>query len=142
MQAGWPLERQDQPDPSRGPAGDAHVEEQRRLILESIPSALVVVDSSGSITKLNSQAARMFGYGPNELLGCPVECLVPTRHRQSHAIDRINFMSTPSPRPMGVGRELLAVRKDGSEFPVEIGLNLYETAEGKFVLCAVADITE
>lgn len=113
-----------------------------RLVVEAAPNALVMVDPTGAIVMVNAQAERMFGYSRTELLGQPVEILVPPRYRASHPELCKAFQKAPQARPMGAGRELYALKKDGSEFPVEIGLNPIETDEGRRVLSAVVDITE
>src|SRR4051812_49748659 len=88
---------------------------------------MVMIDSTGVIVMVNAQAERVFGYSRTELLGQPIEILVPPRYRGHHPGLREAFQRTPQARPMGAGRELYALRKDGSEFPVEIGLNPIET---------------
>jgi PAS domain S-box-containing protein len=119
-----------------------HAEERFRLAIESAPSGMVMVDAGGRIVLVNSQTEKLFGYSREELVGQPVELLVPERARQRHATARAGFLQKPETRPMGHGRELFARRKDGSEFPVEIGLNPIETAEGIFALGAIVDVTE
>jgi PAS domain S-box-containing protein len=91
---------------------------------------------------VNFQTEYLFGYDRDELLGQPVEILVPERFRQHHAAERARFAAMPVARAMGAGRDLHGLRKDGSEFPVEIGLTPVTTAEGKCVLSALVDITE
>src|SRR5260370_165515 len=91
---------------------------------------------------VNAQAERVFGYTRSELLGQTVEMLVPERFRDRHPSLRGGFFGEPRMRPMGVGRDLYGLRKDGSEFPVEIGLNPIETEEGVMVLSSVVDISE
>lgn len=112
------------------------------LIVEAAPNAMVMIDSAGDIVLVNAQGERIFGYSRVELLGESVEVLVPDRFRGAHPAMRVAFFSEPRARPMGVGRDLFARRKDGSEFPVEIGLNPIATAEGMMVLAAIVDITE
>ena len=90
----------------------------------------------------NSQTGKLFGYEPSELIGQSVEVLVPPRFRMAHYAHRTGFLGEPEARPMGAGRDLYGLRKDGSEFPVEIGLNPIATESGTWVLSAVADITE
>jgi len=102
---------------------------------------MIVVDSAGVITFANAPAATVFGYSLSELLGCSIETLVPKRFRDRHPGHRKGFFSQPSSRAMGAGRDLFGRRKDGSEFPVEVGLNPLRTAEGLFVLASVIDIT-
>ena len=117
-------------------------EQRFRLVVEAAPSAMVMVDPTGAIVMVNAQAERMFGYTRTELLGQPIEILVPPRYRADHPGLREGFYGEPRARPMGAGRELYGLKKDGSEFPVEIGLNPIETDEGMMVLSAIVDITE
>jgi diguanylate cyclase (GGDEF)-like protein/PAS domain S-box-containing protein len=91
---------------------------------------------------VNSQAVKIFGYNREELIGQSVEILIPERFRGGHPGHRMEFSSSPQARPMGAGRDLYAVRKDGSEFPVEIGLNPIETDDDLLVMSAIVDITE
>jgi PAS domain S-box-containing protein len=113
-----------------------------RTTVESAPTAMVMIDVAGSIVLVNMETEKLFGYPRDELLGQPVELLVPYRFRERHPELRNGFFSRPLARRMGAGRDLFGVRKDGREFPVEIGLNPVETDEGLFVLSAIADITE
>ncbi|MBU0724150.1 MAG: PAS domain S-box protein [Alphaproteobacteria bacterium] len=112
-----------------------------RLVVEAAPNAMVMIDPDGKIEMVNAQAERVFGYGRDELLGHPVEMLVPERFRHQHPGLRKAFFADPQSRPMGAGRELYGLRKDGTEFPVEIGLNPIETDEGTMVLSAIVDIS-
>ncbi len=116
--------------------------ERFRLAVESAPNAMVMIDRHGKIIMVNSYAMKLFGYVREELVGRAVEVLVPERFRGGHPEHRMGFSSSPRARPMGAGRDLYAVRKDGSEFPVEIGLNPIETEEGLLVLSAIVDISE
>ena len=116
--------------------------ERFRQVVESAPNAMVMVDQHGVIQMINVQTERVFGYARAELLGKPVEMLVPERFRGGHPSLRRSFFTEPQSRPMGAGRDLYARRKDGSEFPVEIGLNPIETSEGTMVLSAIVDISE
>jgi PAS domain S-box-containing protein len=117
-------------------------EEHLRLVMEAAPNAMIAVDDDGHISLMNAQAERLFGYVRAELLGQSVERLVPARLREGHTALRASFLAHPTTRAMGAGRELFGVRKDGSEFPIEIGLNPLSTPRGKFVLAAIIDITE
>jgi PAS domain S-box-containing protein len=100
-------------------------EERSRQVVESAPNAMVMVDRDGCIVLVNAQTERMFGYRRTELIGQPMEMLVPARYRVPHPDLRAGFFAAPQSRPMGAGRDLYALRKDGSEFPVEIGLRAY-----------------
>src|SRR5947207_2951137 len=117
-------------------------EEKFRLVLDGAPNAMIMVDSAGLISFANAPAATVFGYALSELIGCNIETLIPERLRDRHVGYRKDFHSQPSSRAMGVGRDLFGRRKDGSEFPVEVGLSPMRIAEGLFVLASVIDITE
>jgi len=112
-----------------------------RLMMEAAPSAMVMIDRHGKIVMVNAQAERAFGYARGELVGQPVEILVPERFRGHHPELRDTFYADSRPRPIGAGRDLYALRKDGGEFPVEIGLNPIETDEGAMILSVIVDIT-
>jgi PAS domain S-box-containing protein len=118
------------------------LEERFRLVVEATPNALVMVNRAGLIEMVNAQAEHMFGYSRTELLGQPVEMLLPEPLRANHPRLRGSFYADARSRPMGAGRDLNAVRKDGVEFPVEIGLNPIETDEGTMVLAGVVDISD
>ena len=117
-------------------------EEKFRLAVEASPNAIVMINGQGQIVLVNAQTEKLFGYTGDELIGQPVETLVPERFRAVHPAYREGFFAAPGARAMGAGRELFARRKDGSEFLVEIGLNPIESADGVFVLTAIVDITE
>src|SRR5438094_2355661 len=116
-------------------------EEKFRLVIDAAPNAMIMVDSAGVISFANAPAATAFGYSLSELIGRHIETLIPERFRDRHAGYRKGFLSQPSSRAMGAGRDLFGRRKDGSEFPVEVGLNPIHTTEGLFVLASVIDIT-
>ena len=109
---------------------------------DRIPVAMVVVNPQGAITRLNRLAETTFGYAAEELLGQPVEVLIPERYRRSHPGYRHGFHAESTARPMGAGRDLSGLRKDGSEFPVEIGINPVDTGEGPMVLSVILDLSE
>ena len=117
-------------------------EEQFRLVVEFTPNAIVMINAEGNIVLANAQAEKFFGYRREELAGQPVEILMPERFRSEHAGYCASFFTSPSARPMGAGRDLYGRRKDGSEFPVEIGLAPIQTGDGLLVLSAIVDITE
>ena len=116
--------------------------EQYRRLVESAPDAIVVVDGNGSITLLNSQTERLFGYTRDELLGRPIECLIPARLCRQHLAHRAMYVSDPRARAMGADLSLCALRKDGSEFPVEISLSPIASADGVLISSAIRDITD
>ena len=115
---------------------------QLRLAVDASPTAMLIIDRTGAIVFANAPTERLLGYSDRELAGKTVEDLVPPRFRPGHAALRGGFFGDLSRRAMGAGRDLYALRKDGSEVPVEIGLNPYETEEGVLVLAAISDITE
>src|SRR5438876_7177625 len=116
-------------------------EEKFRLVIDAAPNAMIMVDSAGVISFANAPAVTVFGYSLSELIGRHIETLIPERFRDRHVGYRKGFLSQPSSRAMGAGRDLFGLRKDGSEFPVEVGLNPIHTTEGLFVLASVIDIT-
>lgn len=111
-------------------------------VIESAPTAMVMIDSQGIIVLINREAERLFGDTRDHLVGQPVEMLVPERYRGRHAGMRNGYLNGPEARRMGVGRELFALRRDGAEIPVEIGLNPIHTEQGTLVLSAIVDISE
>jgi two-component system, LuxR family, sensor kinase FixL len=112
-----------------------------RLATEASPSGVILVDHDGLIVLVNSHAEKLFGYSREELIGKRVDILVPERFANQHPGHRAKFLAEPTARAMGAGRELFARRKDGSEFPVEIGLNPIQTPQGPLVLANVVDIS-
>jgi PAS domain S-box-containing protein len=117
-------------------------EERVRQVFEAAPNAMIMVGRDGRMVMVNGQVERVFGYRRQELLGLPIEILIPERFRQQHPELRAGFARAPEARAMGPGRTLVGRRKDGTELPVEVGLNPIETSEGSFVVASVIDITE
>jgi PAS domain S-box-containing protein len=110
-------------------------------LLEAAPSAVLVTGQDGRILFANSRTEVMFGYDRHELLGQPIERLMPRRYRKPHLEHRARFLDAPATRPMGMGRELVAQRKDGTEFPAEIGLGFVPQGERIQTIAFVADVT-
>lgn len=113
-----------------------------QLVVEASPNGLLMVNRAGRIVLVNAQTERLFGYTREELAGQPVDLLVPDGVRPGHAAQRASFCAASGARPMGAGRDLFARRKDGTEFPVEIGLNPIQTEEGLMVLGTIVDISQ
>jgi protein-histidine pros-kinase len=118
-------------------AGDAGA-----ALLEAMPDAVLVADRNGCLLQVNAQAIALFGYQRNELLGQPVEMLLPERHRAQHVAQHAGFAAAAQARAMGSGRELQARRKDGSEIPVEISLSPLQAGGESLVIAAVRDASE
>src|SRR5258706_4890769 len=117
------------------------LETRFRGLLESVPDAIVMVNDVGMIVLATSHAENLFGYKRDELLGQSVELLLPDRYREAHLGHRTNYFIEPRPRAMGAGLELYGLRRDGTEFPVEISLSPLETDEGTVAMSAIRDIT-
>jgi PAS domain S-box-containing protein len=130
-------------DPERLPdqGAPAPTEQLFRAVVESSPNGVVMVDRAGIIVLVNRETERLFGYSRSELLGQSIDALVPNRFRNEHPRERDQFFGNPHSRAMGAGRDLYGVRKDGTEIPVEIGLNPIATEGGMFVLASVVDIS-
>jgi PAS domain S-box-containing protein len=126
--------------PDRGGAGQDDT--RLRGLLEAAPDAMIIVSREGLILMANHQMERLFGYSRADLVGKPIEMLVPERYRSSHPDHRAGYFGDPRTRPMGAGIDLFALRQDGSEFPAEISLAPIATEEGTFATAAVRDITE
>jgi len=128
---------------ARKAAESALAESERRFrtVLEAGPNAVVAIDARGRIVYVNLQVAATFGYGPDEVLGKPIELLLPERVALRHVGHRDGFVAHPVARPMGIGLDLAGRRRNGSEFPVEISLAPVETADGLQVFATVVDIT-
>jgi PAS domain S-box-containing protein len=116
--------------------------ENLRALLEVAPDAVVTVDDQGKIVLVNGQTEKLFGYQRHELLGEPVERLIPARVREGHSQQRVGYSAAPHARVMGAGLELYALRKDGTEFPVEISLSPIQTSEGFRVISSIRDVSE
>lgn len=123
-------------------SGRKQAERKFRELLESAPDAMVIVNAKGEIVLVNSQTERLFGYDRGQLLGQPVEILVPVRYRERHPRHRSGFFGQPRVRAMGADLQLHGLHASGTEFPVEISLSPLETEEGLFVSSAIRDVTE
>ena len=112
-----------------------------RNLLESAPDAMIIVDKQGVMSLVNRQALRMFGYKRKQMIGQPIEILLPKAARDTHVPLRNSYSSKPKLRPMGQDLDLIGLRKDGSEFPVEISLSAVETEGGRFISSVIRDVT-
>jgi len=117
-------------------------EDKFRSFLESAPDAIVIVDGEGKVQLVNAQTERLFGYSREELIGNPVELLMPARFHRHHAQHRRDYSDSPRTREMGAGLELLGRRKDGTEFPVEISLSPIKTRGGVLISSAIRNVSE
>jgi PAS domain S-box-containing protein len=112
-----------------------------RAFVEAAPDAMVIADEHGAISLVNAQTEKLFGYQREELLGKPIEMLIPERYRGAHVQHRRAYGDSPRLRSMGAGRDPYGLRKDGSEFPVEINLSPFPSKKGVLVFCAIRDIS-
>lgn len=110
-------------------------------LIDSASEGIIITDAKGAIILVNRRAGEMFGYSQNELIGKSLEILIPQRFRNHHESHRTNYLKAPSRRSMGIGRDLVGLRKDKSEFPIEASLSPIKTDEGVFVLSFIIDIT-
>ncbi|MCB1772584.1 MAG: PAS domain S-box protein [Gammaproteobacteria bacterium] len=111
-------------------------------LIDSTPMGIAVIDAAGRITRMNHRGAAMFGYDVEELIGKPLELLIPERHRPAHEGYRTDYLANPEPRFMGKGRDLTGLHHDGTEFPVEVGLNLFGDGAARAVVTTINDITD
>ncbi len=119
----------------------ARSEQQVRSAVESSPNGMLLVNRGGRIVLINAEIERLFGYKRDELLGQPVEMLVPERDREAYPSRHASFLAEPQPRRLGSDKEIHGVRKDGREVYIEIGLAHIETGDGEFVLATIADVS-
>jgi len=131
----------DHPVPTSSPSR-VRKERQYRALLEAAPDAIVVVDQSAAIVLVNAQAERLFGYPRAELIGQPAQILVSENYRTQHSHQHSRFLAAPPERPAIAGLDLFGLRKDGTEFPIEIRLSPLDTKEGVLVSSAIRDISE
>ncbi|HTQ59245.1 MAG TPA: PAS domain S-box protein [Candidatus Solibacter sp.] len=144
----WALRRDEKGNPAAILKSNRDVTRQKREqekfknLLEAAPDAIVSVNRAGEIQLVNTQTERLFGYAREEMLGKPVEFLVPPRFRARHHMHRTEYSGAPARRAMGAGLELYGLRKDGTEFAVEISLSPIETPEGTITISAIRDISD
>lgn len=126
-------------------AGSTVYEMSKKQEIEALflyaTEGIIVVDDQGRIVRINPSAEALFGYNKNELTGQKIEVLIPGRFNHKHIDHRGNYNAHPSPRSMGIGRELFGLRKDGTEFPVEISLSPYTEQDSRFIIAFIIDIT-
>src|SRR3712207_328043 len=117
-------------------------EETVRALFENASQGIITVDSAGTIAQVNAMAAELFGYSRDEMIGSPIEILLPGQLHRAHTSHRRAYFAEPRTRTMGLGLDLAGRRKDGTEFPVEISLSHVATRSGVFAVAFVSDITE
>jgi PAS domain S-box-containing protein len=117
-------------------------EEKFRILMNSAPEAIILADNDGRILLTNTQAEKTFGYTGDEMVGQPIEILIPARFREVHTAHRGSFTALPHAHRMRTGRELIGLHKNGSDIPVEVGLSGVKTGDGTLVAAFIADITE
>jgi PAS domain S-box-containing protein len=118
------------------------VQDRYRGLLEMVPDAIVIINETGHIVLFNAQAESMFGRASDDVIGQPIETLLPQRYRAAHIDHRVGYIKAPRVRPMGLGLELYGVRGNGEEFPVEISLSTLEIEGGRLAMSAIRDISE
>jgi protein-histidine pros-kinase len=118
------------------------IDEDARAFLEVAPDAIVVIDRTGAISAVNTQAEAIFGYTRDELVAQPLEMLLPERFRDGHVAHRMSFTANPKKRAMGAGLELFGLKRDGTEFPVDIQVSSLRTKDGTLPVAAIRDVTE
>ena len=116
--------------------------ERFQSVVEAAPNGLITVDHHGRVVLVNRRIEQLFGYGRAEIVGQPIETLLPERYRGGHVGTRERYLAAPSDRRMGAGRDLYGRRKDGTEFPIEIGLSPLATPDGTYVHCSIVDVSE
>ena len=124
-----------------GSPAELYSDDILHAMVQAAPVAIVVADGSGSIVLVNNKLTDMFGYDGDELIGKSIESLMPERYRDGHVGYREEYAGNPRQRPMGSGLDLSGRRRDGSEFPIEVGLSHYRSGERSWVMATVADIT-
>ncbi|HKA53308.1 MAG TPA: PAS domain S-box protein [Candidatus Binatia bacterium] len=134
------MAEQDKSPPQR--TRQKRAEAMFRGFFDAVPDAMILIDQHGNIILANKQTEQVFGYAGQELLGRPLEELLPRRRQERRSTDRVSSFITPMPHPMGKGLELTGVRKDRSEFPAEVSLSPLETEERHLAVAAVRDISE
>jgi len=123
------------------PAPNERTGDLFELAVEAAPSGMVLIGRDGRITMVNRQAVVLFGHTRDEMVGQPIEMLIPERFRAQHPTQRDQFFQAPQFRAMGGQRELFGLRKDGTEVPIEVGLSPIESFAGTFALASIVDIS-